>query len=143
MEYKYHCYRSVTWPRRGSLGCVHAQPEVGVSRPFFWCFRICCVVIHVRVLTGIFKSTFDFLCHPTPNRTSLCINPGLWLAPYIEAALTFFSSFFHNTCLAINKTTFFTMSVVYDFFLMRLTAGRRRVGMCGGGGGGLFGCNYD
>jgi hypothetical protein len=56
--------------------------------------------------------------------------------------------FFHYTCLASKKTKFFTMSVAYDFFLMRLTAGwrrrrRRRVGMCGGGGGGLFGCNYE
>jgi hypothetical protein len=27
-----------------------------VSRPFFWCFRICCVVLHVRVLF------FSFFC---------------------------------------------------------------------------------
>ena len=24
----------VKWPRRGALGCAHAQPEVGVSHPF-------------------------------------------------------------------------------------------------------------
>jgi hypothetical protein len=31
------------------LGCTHPQPEVGFCRRFFGCFRICCVVLHVRV----------------------------------------------------------------------------------------------
>jgi hypothetical protein len=37
-----------TRDQRGSIGCVHAQP--GFPR-FFGCFRICCVVLHVLVLT--------------------------------------------------------------------------------------------
>ena len=43
-------------PKGGSLLCGHVQPEIGISRPFFGCFRICCVVLHVRVLTVISKS---------------------------------------------------------------------------------------
>ena len=35
----------------GVEGCANAQLEVGVSRPFFGCFRICYIVLHVRVLT--------------------------------------------------------------------------------------------
>ena len=35
-------------PKGGSLGRAHPQPEVGISRPFFGCFRICCVVLHIR-----------------------------------------------------------------------------------------------
>jgi hypothetical protein len=87
----------------GSLGCSHAQPEVGVSRPFFGCFRICCVVLHVRVLT-------EYIWFPkSPNRRSLCIYPGLWLALYIEAALTFFFSLHKNT-------NFFTISAASTGF---------------------------
>ena len=50
------------WPQRCSLGCMHAQPDFS---PFFGCFRICCVVLHVAFsLCGISKSTFDSLSHP-------------------------------------------------------------------------------
>jgi hypothetical protein len=41
-------------PKEGSLGCAHAPPKVVVSPLFFGCFRICCVVLHVRVLTVLF-----------------------------------------------------------------------------------------
>ena len=36
------------WSRMGSLGCAHALPGFP---PFFGCFRIYCVVLHVRLFT--------------------------------------------------------------------------------------------
>jgi hypothetical protein len=65
----------------------------------------------------------------SPNRRSLCIYPGLWLALYIEATITFFFFlffwyqfyyfwyfFFHNTCLTSNKAKFCTMVVASTGF---------------------------
>jgi hypothetical protein len=47
---RYHGYLSPKVTRRG--GRVHACATGSwVSRPFFGCFRICYIVLHVRVLT--------------------------------------------------------------------------------------------
>ena len=67
----------------------------------------------------------------SPNRRSLCIYPGLWLALYIEAALTFFFFFlfflyqsyyfwyyfvFHTTFSTNTNTKFCTMVVASTGF---------------------------
>ena len=55
--------------------------------PFFRFFWICCEVLHVRVLPGISKSTFDSLSHPIEGHSAF-IQPCDWLCIYIKGNTT-------------------------------------------------------